>query len=154
MAKDLTSIKGGKRRRADKFDGNSLKKEAYLEALERGLSRTRAAAQAGVSYQTVYNYRKKNPDFELEEHNAKQRAIGVIENAGFELAQRNVTANIFWLKNQAPERWTDVYDEVLRKRLVTEAKEQLADALTKAFSEEGIDSDVIERIAERVRNAG
>ena len=63
MAKDLTSIEGGKRRRADKFDGNSPKKETYLEALERGLSRTRAAAQAGVTYQTVYNYRKKNPDF-------------------------------------------------------------------------------------------
>ncbi len=118
------------------------------------MSRTRAAAQAGVSYQTVYNYRKKNPDFELEEHNPEQRAIGVIENAGFELAQRNVTAMIFWLKNQAPERWTDVYDEVLRKRLVTEAKEQFADTLTKAFSEEGIDPDVIERIAERLRAAG
>lgn len=129
------------------------KRTAYLESLAMGTAKRRAAAAAGIGYTTVFEYRKANPDFELEEQAAQEQAIGTVENAAFKLAQTNTTAMIFWLKNRAPDRWTDVYDDVLRDRLKAEAKEEFAAVLTEAFTDEGVDAAVIERIATKLRSA-
>lgn len=148
----LTSIDGGNG--GGKFKKfNKSARNKYLDRLRNGVARTRSAPAAGVSYRLIYDYRKANPDFELEEIGAEAEAIGDIENAVHELAKTNTTAAIFYLKNKAPEDWTDVYDDVLRGRLIAEAKEQFAAVLTEAFEVEGIDPDVIERIATKMRTA-
>ena len=141
----------GETRKFTKF--TAKRKAAYLESIAKGTGKRVAAAAADISYQLIWEYKKQYPDFELEEIAAGEQSIEAVESAMWLLAQSNTTAGIFWLKNRAPERWTDVYDDVLRGRLIAEAKEQFAAVLTEAFAVEGIEPDVIERIATKMRTA-
>lgn len=142
----------GETRKFTKFTPSAQR--AYLGSIEGGVAKRRAAAAAGISYQLVWEYKKENPDFALKEIAAAECAVGAIEDALHANARGgNTTAQIFYLKNKAPEDWTDVYDDVLRGRLIAEAKEQFAEVLTEAFAAEGIEADVIERIATKMRTA-
>lgn len=142
----------GETRQFTKF--TAKRKAAYLESLRNGASKASAAAACGVSRQLIWEYGKENKDFAFEEFDAKQVAIESVEGALHKSAVGgNTTAQIFYLKNRAPDRWTDVYDDVLRDRLKAEAKEEFAAVLTEAFTDEGVDAAVIERIATKLRSA-
>ena len=136
-----------------KFD--TRKRERYLEKLRTGCGRGQAAAAANVSRSTIFNHRKADPRFAEVEADAELEAGAAVENALFTAALNgNVTAMIFYLQNRFSERWMDVRDDtILRRRLLKEAKETFADTLTDVFAAEGIDAEVIERIAERLRSA-
>lgn len=79
------------------------------EAASRGLEKQQIARVLGIHVSTFIEKRKQYP--ELEEALKRGAAIGVsrVANALFLSAtvERNVTAQIFFLKNRDPERWKD-----------------------------------------------
>lgn len=73
-----------------------------------GLTSGQIARCLGVSWSTIDRRRKENAD--IEEAIKKGAALGVekISNALMTSAQDgNVTAQIFYLKNRAPDQWAD-----------------------------------------------
>lgn len=86
-----------------------IKKEEYLKALRGGNTRGDAANMAGVSRWTVRQHRDKDPKFDEACESAEADAVETVEDALYEAASYgNVTAQIFFLKNRAPDRWKDV----------------------------------------------
>ncbi len=79
------------------------------EGASRGLEKQQIARVLGISPQTFIEKRKKFP--ELVEALKRGEALGVsrVANALFLSAtvERNVTAQIFYLKNRDPDRWKD-----------------------------------------------
>lgn len=77
----------------------------YLKALESGDLPHAAAKRAGVHMETVYRYRRSNPDFVRKEKWAMAAAREEIERVIFDLAlQGDLTAAKMWL--QAHDRAT------------------------------------------------
>jgi hypothetical protein len=73
-----------------------------------GLSKREIAYCLGIGESTVY--KKQKTDVEFREAIKKGRAAGLktITNALFETGSGgNVTAQIFYLKNRAPDKWSD-----------------------------------------------
>ena len=87
-------------------------KKAYLESLKNGVSRLESAEAAGVCTTTVWNWRKRDEDFAIQEENALTERIQVVEDALYQNAKgstgqkTNVVAQIFWLKNRG-KNWKD-----------------------------------------------
>ena len=52
----------------------------FLEALRETCNVTRAAEAAGVSRQTIYNWREKDPEFEAQVKAAKVKAVEALED--------------------------------------------------------------------------
>lgn len=99
---------------------------AQVELLaSRGLTLEQIANSIGISPQTLHT--RKNNDVELLEAINRGRAAGIkmVTNALFETAMAgNVAAQIFFLKNRAPEEWRDKVEvsveETVPKPLVIE----------------------------------
>jgi hypothetical protein len=84
------------------------RQKAYLEALRGGARRGAAAVSVGITRQTVWMERTRNPEFAKAEEDAEMEANELVENALFQAAQSgNVTAAQVWLYNRMPERWQD-----------------------------------------------
>jgi hypothetical protein len=78
----------------------------YFDGIARGLTKTDAGKLAGVSYDTLRTYRKRDPSFAEAEQEAESMACELIEEALFDAAkQGNVEAIKLWLFNRAGERW-------------------------------------------------
>ena len=95
----------------------SLKKskiEAILASLEVGTSFIKACKAADVNQATFWKWRQKSKPLDervLEILNSRTQTV---EDALFSNAVKgNVTAQIFWLKNRAPDRWKDRYEQQL-----------------------------------------
>jgi hypothetical protein len=89
--------------RPPKLAGEAGKK--YLAALERGDLPHAAAKRAGVHMETVYRYRRSNPDFKTKEKWAMAAAREEIERVIYDLAlQGDLSAAKMWL--QAHDRAT------------------------------------------------
>lgn len=86
---------------------NAERQRIYFDALARGIGRSEAAALAGVSRQTIKNYRESDPDFRAAEEDAERSACDLVEETVFELATtgRNFEAARWWLINRLPDRW-------------------------------------------------
>jgi len=85
---------------------------AQVELLaSRGLSLSQISDSIGIATSTLCL--RKNEDVELSEAINRGRAAGIkmVTNALFESAMAgNVAAQIFFLKNRAPEEWRDKVD--------------------------------------------
>ena len=90
-------------------------KKAYLESLKNGVSRLESAEAAGVCTTTVWNWRKRDENFAIQEENALTERIQVVEDALYKAATSGVggktmvIAQIFWLKNRG-KNWKDKSD--------------------------------------------
>ena len=102
-----------------KFDAK--RRALFLELLSQGIGRGKASVRVGMSVSGVRYYLTQiNPDFEAEILEAEMQANDDVENALYRNATQkmNVIAQLSWLYNRCPERWTDKRNsvEVLRAR--------------------------------------
>ena len=106
-----------------KKDNKSLKKGGRkkinidLEQVEnlaaRGLGTTQIARALGVSWNTIDRNRKRSVDFEDAIKRGKARGLAQVTNSLFTSAtDGNVTAQIFYLKNQDAKTWKDRVENV------------------------------------------
>lgn len=93
---------------------NDTKKEFLEEFTSEVQSLKRAAKKVGISQATVWRWRQDDPEFnkDVEEAKNKQEQMRV-EKVEDSLFRRAVSGDatgaetIFWLKNRAPDRWSD-----------------------------------------------
>lgn len=110
-----------------------------------GLTNEQIANNIGVSRQTLQNWIKKNDDIRNALKQGKDEAIAVIENKLFIKAQSgNLTAIIFWLKNNARDMYND-------SQLSPEEREQ-AIARTKKLKADARISEARAETLEKVSN--
>lgn len=115
---------------------NERMAETILELARKGNSEVEIAAKVGISETTLHNWKGKHPDFYEALKKSRNFAIDMVEGALFQNAmgyshpavkhfhdakrgevvtedyieryKPDTTAQIFFLKNRAPDRWKDV----------------------------------------------
>ena len=127
-----------------KKDNKSLKKGGRkkivldLEQVEnlasRGLGTTQIARAMGVSWNTIDRNRKRSVDFEDAIKRGKAKGLAQVTNSLFTSAtDGNVTAQIFYLKNQDAKTWKDrvenVHATINLNDVLTGAKDRLGDSM-------------------------
>lgn len=120
-----------------------------------GLTDTEIANNMGVSIRTFYNYREKYPKIKQATSVGKEQANFYIENKLFRKASEgNMTAIIFWLKNNWREKYSDTQRTVLEEELTqAQIKKVFADTeIAKARAEllKGSDEDTTNAIGQFV----
>ena len=98
----------------------------------RGLGTTQIARALGVSWNTIDRNRKRSVDFEDAIKRGTARGLAQVTNALFTSANDgNVTAQIFYLKNQDPKTWKDrqetVHATINLNEVLSGAKDRLGD---------------------------
>lgn len=84
-------------------------KEDFLESLKGGVSISDACKAANLSRDTIWRWRKKYIGFNHKILSIINSRTQTVEDALYANALNgNVTAQIFWLKNRASERWRDI----------------------------------------------
>ena len=69
------------------------------------------AISLGISIDTLYEYKKRFPEFSESLKHSKDYCDAQVENALYKSAMAgNVTAQIFWLKNRRPKKWREQPD--------------------------------------------
>jgi len=127
-----------------KKDNKSLKKGGRkkivldLEQVEnlasRGLGTTQIARAMGVSWNTIDRNRKRSVDFEDAIKRGKAKGLAQVTNSLFTSAtDGNVTAQIFYLKNQDAKTWKDrvenVHATINLNDVLSGAKDRLGDSM-------------------------
>jgi hypothetical protein len=127
-----------------KKDNKSLKKGGRkkiildLEQVEnlasRGLGTTQIARAMGVSWNTIDRNRKRSVDFEDAIKRGKAKGLAQVTNSLFTSAtDGNVTAQIFYLKNQDAKTWKDrvenVHATINLNDVLSGAKERIGDQM-------------------------
>lgn len=120
-----------------------------------GLSDTEIANNMGVSIRTFYNYREKYPKIKQATSVGKEQANFYIENKLFKKASEgNMTAIIFWLKNNWREKYSDTQRTAIEEELTrAQIKKVFADTeIAKARAEllRGSDEDTTNAIGQFV----
>lgn len=120
-----------------------------------GLTDTEIANNMGVSIRTFYNYREKYPKIKQATSVGKQQANFYIENKLFKkAADGNMTAIIFWLKNNWREKYSDTQRTALEEELTkAQIKKVFADTeIAKARAEllKGSDEETTNAIGQFV----
>jgi hypothetical protein len=78
----------------------------FCELLSRGVSRSAACRQLGVSYDSFLRTQQEDPEFARLVQLARQVADENVEMALYKSAMEGkVTAQTFWLKSRRPEGW-------------------------------------------------
>ena len=73
-----------------------------------GLSKKEIAYCLDIGESTLYERQKKDPEFLEAIKKGRAKGLGTITNALFTSGKGgNVTAQIFYLKNRAPDKWSD-----------------------------------------------
>lgn len=105
------------RKRPHIFDQKA--KERFLGALREGHTVTVAARAAGVTRETAYDHRRKDPAFAREWGEAYEEGTELLEDAMREkaLAPGGFLANIAVLKARRPEKWAEKRQERETARL-------------------------------------
>lgn len=88
-----------------------------------GLSDEQMANNMGISRRTYYNWQARFPEIKKVTTLGKEHANFMVENALFKKAiNGNVTAMIFWLKNNMRDRYSDTQrtelEEMLTKKQI------------------------------------
>ena len=105
--KDNKSLKKGGRKRIN------IDLEQVENLASRGLGTTQIARALGVSWNTIDRNRKRSVDFEDAIKRGKARGLAQVTNSLFTSAtDGNVTAQIFYLKNQDAKTWKDRVENV------------------------------------------
>jgi len=87
------------------------KTEAILESLKAGTSFTKACKAAEVDTSTFWLWRQADKRLNEKVLEVLDSRTQIVEDALFKSALGgNITAQIFWLKNRAPDRWKDRYE--------------------------------------------
>jgi len=74
-----------------------------------GLTKEQIALSLGVSYVTLNEYQKDNPDFLEAIKRGQAKGIATVTNALFNKAKSGDNVSmIFYLKNRDPDNWEDV----------------------------------------------
>lgn len=120
-----------------------------------GLTDMEIANNMGVSIRTFYNYREKYPKIKQATSVGKEQANFYIENKLFKKASEgNMTAIIFWLKNNWREKYSDTQRTALEEELTrAQIKKVFADTeIAKARAEmlRGSDEDTTNAIGQFV----
>ena len=96
---------------------DARKKKLVVEALEGGLTLDEAAKAAKTTRQTIWRWRKADPEYAAVVGEAMDQGAELAEDALLQCATRKVLENpayqtsmIFLLKNRRPHRWRDVQD--------------------------------------------
>ena len=128
-----------------KNDNKPIKKvgrkriELDLEQVEnlasRGLGTTQIARALGVSWNTIDRNRKRLGEFEDALKRGQAKGLAQVTNSLFTSAtDGNVTAQIFYLKNQDPKTWKDrvenVHATINLNDVLTGAKSRIDGQLT------------------------
>jgi len=129
-----------------KNDNKPIKKvgrkriELDLEQVEnlasRGLGTTQIARALGVSWNTIDRNRKRLGEFEDALKRGQAKGLAQVTNSLFTSAtDGNVTAQIFYLKNQDPKTWKDrvenVHATINLNDVLSGAKERLGESTGK-----------------------
>jgi len=98
----------------------------------RGLGTTQIARALGVSWSTIDRSRKRSEDFEEALKRGKAKGLAQVTNSLFTSAtDGNVTAQIFYLKNQDAKTWKDrqetVHATINLNEVLSGAKDRLGD---------------------------
>ena len=98
----------------------------------RGLGTTQIARALGVSWDTIDRNRKRSADFEDALKRGQAKGLAQVTNSLFTSANDgNVTAQIFYLKNQDPKTWKDrqetVHATINLNEVLSGAKDRLGD---------------------------
>lgn len=90
----------------------------------RGLTKEQIAAAMGWSRATIFNKIKKNVDVLDAIKRGQADGLQEVSNALFENATKhnNITAQIFYLKNRAPDDWKDRVPEGTGEQPATPVK--------------------------------
>ena len=73
-----------------------------------GLTKEQIALTLGIGYSTLFQKERENPEFKAAIKRGQAAGIKAVTNALYENAMGgNTTAQIFFLKNRAPEDWKD-----------------------------------------------
>jgi hypothetical protein len=105
--KDNKSLKKGGRKKIN------IDLEQVENLASRGLGTTQIARALGVSWNTIDRNRKRSVDFEDAIKRGKARGLAQVTNSLFTSAtDGNVTAQIFYLKNQDAKTWKDRVENV------------------------------------------
>jgi hypothetical protein len=91
---------------------DKLKKEQFVQLLKMGNTLSGAAEGIGVDRDTVLDERRRDKRFDAKVKDARYNyQVYLVEDALYtEAIKGNVTAQIFFLKNRAPDRWGDRVD--------------------------------------------
>jgi transcriptional regulator with XRE-family HTH domain len=87
--------------------------EKITDMASKGCGFSDIADALGVNFTTLWKWRKDNPDIDKAFLDGYEASIVIVENALFKNATKgtakmpygNVTAQIFFLCNRAPDRW-------------------------------------------------
>ena len=127
--KDIKTTKKGGRKKI------VLDLEQVENLASRGLGTTQIARALGVSWDTIDRNRKRSAEFEDALKRGKAKGLAQVTNSLFTSAtDGNVTAQIFYLKNQDAKTWKD------RQEVVT-ATVNLNDVLSGAKERLGQNTD-------------
>ena len=73
-----------------------------------GLTKKQIAYCLDIGESTLYDKQKRDPEFLEAIKKGQAKGIGTITNALFQSGKGgNVTAQIFYLKNRQPDKWSD-----------------------------------------------
>lgn len=92
-----------------------------------GLSDEQMAKNMGISRRTYYNWQAKFPEIKKVTTLGREHANFMVENALFKKAiNGNVTAMIFWLKNNMRDRYSDTQRTELEEMLTKKQIDKVA----------------------------
>jgi len=116
------------------------KAQTIVKAINGGNTFTNAARLAGISYETLNQWRKKYPEFSEAVEGASAYAESVyVEDIGFASRKGNVAATIFWLERRRHDEWRKPADRLE----VTDTSAQIA-AIAKTLN---LSPDVVAELA-------
>lgn len=106
-----------------------------------GLTDVEIAKNIGIGVRTLYDWKRKSPQIMQVLKRGKEHANFMVESALYRKAiQGNVTAMIFWLKNNYRDKYSDnpLDPEILaQQKRKLKAEADIADAKAKTIATEG-----------------
>lgn len=105
-----------------------------------GLTDEQIARNIGINKTTLYDWKKKFPDFSNSLKKGKEIVDYEVENALLKKAlDGDTVAMIFWLKNRRPDKWKDKPQEDKGVSMDAETEDALSASLREMG--EGLQSD-------------
>lgn len=99
-----------------------------------GLTDEQIARKMGIGVRTLYEWKKKHPQFSQALKSGKEVVDYAVENALLKKALAgDVGACCFWLKNRRPDKWKDRMEDILRTQKVQDGV-QIVDDIPKGES--------------------
>jgi hypothetical protein len=115
------------------FTELTLKKvEATLENIKNGSSIEKACSNADLNRTSFYDWLRDTKENQDRYNKLIDSRTLIVEDALFQNALKgNITAQIFWLKNRAPDRWQDrVENKIIEEKVnVDDLKKEISELI-------------------------